>query len=79
MDFPDLDINDKFYLFNTTIKNILSNFIPNETITFDDRGPPWINSQVKHLINEKMRCTKIISKTIKVINLLKRFSPFRVS
>ena len=74
--FANLDINDKVYLFNKTIKNILSNFIPHETITFDDRDPPWINSQVKHLINEKMRCTKIISKTIKVINLLKRFSPF---
>ena len=51
--FANLDINDKVYLFNKTIKNILSNFIPHETITFDDRDPPWINSQVKHLINEK--------------------------
>ena len=51
--FANLDINDKVYLFNETIKNILSNFIPHETITFDDRDPPWINSQVKHLINEK--------------------------
>ena len=51
--FANLDINDKAYLFNKTIKNILSNFIPHETIAFDDRDPPWINSQVKHLINEK--------------------------
>ena len=42
--FANLDINDKVYLFNKTIKNILSNFIPHETITFDDRDPPWINS-----------------------------------
>ena len=48
-----LNINDKVYLFNKTIKNILSNFIPHETIAFDDRDQPWINSQVKHLINEK--------------------------
>ena len=27
--------------------------MPHETITLDDRGPPWINSQVKHLIHEK--------------------------
>ena len=27
--------------------------MPHETITFDDRDPPWINSQVKYLINEK--------------------------
>ena len=51
--FANLDINDKVYLFNKTIKNILSNFIPHETIAFDDRDQPWINSQVKHLINEK--------------------------
>ena len=53
MSFPNLDINDKVYLFNKTIKKILSNFIPHETIAFDDRDQPWINSQVKHLINEK--------------------------
>ena len=51
--FANLDINDKVYLFNKTIRNILSNFIPHETITFDDRDPPWINSQVKHSVNEK--------------------------
>ena len=41
--------------FNKTInyKNILSNFIPRETMTFDDRDTPKINSQVKHLIDER--------------------------
>ena len=70
-----LDINDKVFLFNKTIKDILSNFLPHETITFDDRDPPWIKSQVKHLINEKMLYTKIIPKIANAINLLKRFSP----
>ena len=70
-----LDINDKVFLFNKAIKDILSNFLPHETITFDDRDPPWINSQVKHLINEKMLYTKIIPKIANAINLLKRFSP----
>ena len=51
--FANLDVNHKVHLFNKTIRNILSNFIPHETITFDDRDPPWINNQVKHLINEK--------------------------
>ena len=77
--FANLDMNDKVYFFNKTIKNILSNFIPHETITFDDRDPPWINSQVKHLINKKMLYTKIISKIIKATNLLKRSSPLRVN
>ena len=70
-----LDINDKVFLFNKAIKDILSNFLPHETITFDGRDPPWINSQVKHLINEKMLYTKIIPKIANAINLLKRFSP----
>ena len=41
------------HFFNKIIKNPPSNFTPHETITLDDRGPPWINSKVKYLINEK--------------------------
>ena len=51
--FANLDINDKVYLFDETIKNMLSNFIPHKTITFDDGDPSWINSCFNHLINEK--------------------------
>ena len=38
------------YLFNKTIKNILSNYITYESITCDDRDPPWINNKIKQLI-----------------------------
>ena len=41
------------FLFNRTIKNILSNYIPHEIIIYDDRNPPWIHNRVKELINEK--------------------------
>ena len=30
-------------MFNKTIKNIMSNYIPHETIIYDDRDPPSIN------------------------------------
>ena len=40
-------------LFNKTIKNILSNYIPHETITCDDKYPPWFNKNIKQLIREK--------------------------
>ena len=40
------------YLFNKTIKNILSNYISHETITCDDTDPPWINKKIKKLIQE---------------------------
>ena len=35
-----------------TIKSILSNYIPHETITCDDREPTWINNKIKQLIQE---------------------------
>ena len=40
------------HLYNKNIKNILSNYIPHETITCDDRDPPWINRKIKQLIHE---------------------------
>ena len=40
-------------IFNKTIKNILSNYIPHETITCDDKDPPWFNKNIKQLIQEK--------------------------
>ena len=41
------------FLFNKTIKNISSNLIPHETVTSDNRYPPWINSNIKQLTQEK--------------------------
>ena len=34
-----IDINDQVVLFNETIVNVVSNFIPNEAMTFDDSDP----------------------------------------
>ena len=35
--FSNMDVNRKVHLFNQTIKSILCNFIPHETVTYDDR------------------------------------------
>ena len=51
--FQNMNVNDMVHLFNRTIKNILRNFIPHETITCDDRDPPWINSSIRRLIQDK--------------------------
>ena len=51
--FRNLVINEMVFLFNRTIKNILSNYIPHEIIICDDRDRPWINKRIKELINEK--------------------------
>ena len=45
--------NRQVSIFNDTILNIISNFIPHETIICDDRDPPWINSKIKKVIHEK--------------------------
>ena len=37
--FYNIDVNKKELLFNETILNIVSNFIPHETVTFGDREP----------------------------------------
>ena len=47
--------NRQVSIFNDTILNIISNFMPNETIICDDRDPPWINSKIKKVINEKIK------------------------
>ena len=51
--FRNLNVNEMVSIFNKTIKNILSNYIPHETITCDDNDPPWFNKNIKQLIQEK--------------------------
>ena len=49
------------FLFNKTLKSILSNYIPHETVTCDDRDPSWFNNRIKQLIQEKSNtCTSCI-------------------
>ena len=48
-----IDINDQVVLFNETIENVMSNFIPNETMTFYDRDSPWVNKNIKNRISYK--------------------------
>ena len=53
-----IDANDQVSVFNSKILNFVTNFIPNETITCNDRDPPWMNS----FINKKtLSVLKIIS------------------
>ena len=46
----NLDLIEKVSVFNETIMNIMSNFVPNELITSDDRDPPWMNRYIKNLM-----------------------------
>ena len=53
-----MKVNAKVNLFNKTIKNIIRNYIPHETITCDDRDPPWIIKDIKELIHGKNQAYK---------------------
>ena len=45
--------NNSEVIFNKTIRNILHNFIPHETLLVDEKDSPWLTSEIKNLINEK--------------------------
>ena len=49
--FSNLDINERGSFFNETILNIVSNFMPHETIICDDKDRPGINTRTKKLIS----------------------------
>ena len=49
--FLNTNVNEK--VDNSTILNILSNFIPHEFVVCDDKDPPWFDKKIRALIQEK--------------------------
>ena len=66
-------MNQKVHLFNQTIKNILCNFIPHETVACDDRDPQWINSKIKGLIKKHDFAKKCYFQNNEGIQLFRTF------
>ena len=56
-------VNKEVDIFNRTILNILSNFIPYEIIVCNDKDPPQFNNRIKILIHEKMLHIRFITIT----------------
>ena len=56
--FQNKNIHDQLKLFNETIVNIVSNYIPNKFIICHDKDPPWLNDHIKRLINLKSEIFK---------------------
>ena len=54
----NINVNEKLFILNKTILNILSNFVPLETLTVDDKDPRWFTKKVKNLIQEKINVCK---------------------
>ena len=67
-------VDEKVFIFNNTVLNVLSNFIPHEIIVCDDKDPPWFNRKVKLLINEKLRTYNAYRKNIGNSQLRKNLS-----
>ena len=59
--FLNINVNEKVGIFNSTILNILSNFIPHEFVVRDDKDPPWFNKKIRSLIQEKIINNKKMS------------------
>ena len=47
------NVHQQINIFNKTIINIFSNFIPNKLVTFDDKDPPWMTEKLKKQIKWK--------------------------
>ena len=57
--FSNTSVNEKVDIFNRTILNVLSNFIPREIIVCNDKDSTWFNNRIKTLIQEKNASYKI--------------------
>ena len=51
--FHKFYVNEKVNLFHKSVKNIILNYIPHETITCDDNNPYWTNKDIRELIHEE--------------------------
>ena len=56
--FYNTNVTKKVSNVNETIVNVLSNYIPHETLTCDDKDPPWFNSRIKSLLQDKNKIYK---------------------
>ena len=68
------DMDKQVAIFSDILMNIIQNFVLHETIICDDRRPPWMNKEMKQLIEKKPQFYKRlirINKTLLYINHFK--------
>ena len=63
--FTNLPINEQVNIFNSTLMNIFSNFIPNKIVTFKDQDPPLYCENIKAKIELKNDFTR---NTLKMVD-----------
>ena len=55
--FSHKNVHEQVVIFDQTLMNIFSNYIPNKLITVDDKDPPWMNQYIKKkILDKKVAC-----------------------
>ena len=72
--FSNTNVNEKLCIFNKSVLNVLSNFIPHETILCDDKDPPWFNSRIKSFLHGKNKIFKNYRKNKTNLQLLNKLN-----
>ena len=67
------DVDKQVAIFCDTLMNIMQGFVPNETIICDDRDPPWINKEIKHLVQQKKQFYKRLIRSNKTLFYINQF------
>ena len=65
--FANISVNEQVQLFTQIFRNITSNYIPHETITYDDRNLPWGDKKIKKMILHKNRAFNLYILETKII------------
>ena len=58
-----VNCNSLFAIFNQTLMNMFSNYLPNKLIKIDDKDPPWMNDYIKRKIMDKLNDSEKSAKT----------------
>ena len=66
--FTGKDVHKQVEIFNSTLSNIMNNYIPNKVISFDDRDAPWITNTIKKKILFKNSLLRNYLKNGKTLN-----------
>ena len=53
--FSSTNVNKNVCIFNKSVLNVLSDFIPHEAILLDDKDPLWFDSRIKSLLQDKKK------------------------
>ena len=75
--FSNTNVNQKVCIFNKSVLNVLSNFIPHETILCNDKDPPppsWFKSRIKSLLQAENKVFKNYRKKKNIIKLLHKLN-----